>query len=40
MLFLFKIVFLLKSTLHIFILKTDFKSFKMESTYIFKDYNN
>ena len=34
--FLFEIVFPLKPALHIFIFK-DFKSFKMESVYIFKD---
>ena len=35
--FLFKIVFPLKPAPHIFIFK-DFKYFKMESMYIFKDY--
>ena len=37
--FLFKIVFPLKLTLHIFIFK-DFNSLKMEGMYIFKDYFN
>ena len=37
--FLLEIVFPVKPTLHIFIFK-DFKSFKMESVYIFKDCLN